>query len=811
MQFKPHVTLDPWQERARDAWTASRHAQRGPYHGIADVYTGAGKTFLGMACMVAASRVKPGLKVAVVCPTQALARQWQEEVILHTDVPAERVGRVDTHANATFATHDVIVYVLSSARRLKDGASRLARDARGHAVLLVVDECHRSGAAGATRIYEAATWGRLGLSATTERSGADAVDEDGLPVPLEDQPHGRQLGPMCFQFTLADGIAAGMLPRFEVHHHAVQLTEDEEVAYQRHEAEVRDCKDRLEHAGGDPERYQSYLGRGRARATPAQTNAAAALQAAYFARKGFLFQTTERLRVARLLVEEAWASAEPPRGAMLFHERVGVAEPPGPAALAPDAPDDLDTPEEDAEDDESPARTQRSRGARPAPSGIGATTLWHQLRADAADGRLPFGPDRIALEHAQLPPRARDAALTAFKRGEAQILVTVKALQEGIDIPDVGMGISVASTASARQRIQTMGRILRLPRVNGVRLRPEDVPVKQLHLVYVDVEPDTRIYKEKDWGQETGATRNHWWTWGLRAGAREEGEALAPTQVPEAEAWERVKDKLPGVWEGPPRGGRYRWRHDRVSLVVSDAVVADPGPVQAILAGRKGQFLVTPGLHVVLTWDATKHAFLARGRLAGPLALVEGSGGEDAAALVEHDTADERTGADPRPAPEGSEPTRPGQPRPAERPRAAPGEQTSRGARAPARAWTIVLAEACAAFRSADPTVLASALDELRRAGSTPEAKAATELVTLLQAGPPRAGPLPKADADAIYRTVQVPEMLALAARGWSARDDALVRAVAGALRRRADGKEGAKKRSFEAMAAVVEALASHA
>ena len=59
MNFQPHVTLDPWQEKARDAWMASRHAQRGAHHGIADVYTGAGKTFLGMACMVAASGVRP--------------------------------------------------------------------------------------------------------------------------------------------------------------------------------------------------------------------------------------------------------------------------------------------------------------------------------------------------------------------------------------------------------------------------------------------------------------------------------------------------------------------------------------------------------------------------------------------------------------------------------------------------------------------------------------------------------------------------------------------------------------------------------
>lgn len=784
MNFKPHVTLDLWQEKARDAWMASRHAQRGPFHGIADVYTGAGKTFLGMACMVAASGVKPALKVAVVCPTQALARQWQDEIILHTDVPAARVGRVDTHDNASFATHDVIVYVLASARRIKDGASRLTRDARGHVVFLIVDECHRSGAAGSTRIYEAATWGRLGLSATTERSGADAVDEDGRPIPLEDQPHGRQLGPMCFQFALADGIAAGMLPRFEVHHHAVQLTAGEEVAYQRHESNIRDCKDRLQNAGGDPERYRSYLGEGRARANAAQTGAAAALEAAYFSRKGFLYQTTERLRVARILVADAWASAEPPRGAMLFHERVGVAEPPGPAALSPDdsedldVPEDLDTPEDDAaEAGNAPRPAGRARSQ---PAGIGAVTLWHQLQADAMAGRLPFAPERIALEHGRLPQRARDAALTAFKCGDADLLVSVKALQEGIDIPEVGMGVSVASTASARQRIQTMGRILRLPRVNGVRLRPEQVPVKQLHLLYVDVEPDTRIYKETDWSEATGTTRNQWWSWALGAEERDEGEPLAPTEVPEAEAWERVKDQLPGVWQGPARGGRYRWKHDRVSLVVSDAVIADPGPVQTILGGRKGQFLVTPGLHVVLTWDATKRAFLARGRLAGPLVPVEGSGSEPGAAPIEHPDPNERDPAEAR---------------------------GGRDARVPARAWAPLLAEACSAFRAGDTPGLASALDELRRGGNAPEVQAATEVLSLLQTGARGAGPLPKPDADAIYRTVQVPEMMVLAVRAWAAGDAPLVGAVAEALGRRAEGKDGAKKRKLDARVTVLGAL----
>ena len=41
------------------------------------------------------------------------------------------------------------------------------------------------------------------------------------------------------------------------------------------------------------------------------------------------------------------------------------------------------------------------------------------------------------------------------------ILVTCKALDEGLNVPNTTVGVIVASTKSIRQRIQRMGRILR--------------------------------------------------------------------------------------------------------------------------------------------------------------------------------------------------------------------------------------------------------------------------------------------------------------------------------------------------------------
>jgi superfamily II DNA or RNA helicase len=41
------------------------------------------------------------------------------------------------------------------------------------------------------------------------------------------------------------------------------------------------------------------------------------------------------------------------------------------------------------------------------------------------------------------------------------VLVTCRALDEGINVPDASLAVIVASTASTRQRIQRLGRVLR--------------------------------------------------------------------------------------------------------------------------------------------------------------------------------------------------------------------------------------------------------------------------------------------------------------------------------------------------------------
>jgi superfamily II DNA or RNA helicase len=68
---------------------------------------------------------------------------------------------------------------------------------------------------------------------------------------------------------------------------------------------------------------------------------------------------------------------------------------------------------------------------------------------------------RVAAYHSNMGDNLRYDNLKMFRDGVIDILVTCRALDEGLNVPDTSVGIIVASTKSVRQRIQRMGRILR--------------------------------------------------------------------------------------------------------------------------------------------------------------------------------------------------------------------------------------------------------------------------------------------------------------------------------------------------------------
>jgi len=527
--------LAPWQRKAVRAWIQGDES--GPHRGTLEVFTGGGKTLIALACAAEVVRSIPELRLAVVVPTEALARQWQVAIERSTTLDPSDIGLLGAGSSTSFGRSRVVVAVLNTASK------RLPELARaGQPLMLIVDECHRAGAPTFSRVLTTSAQFRLGLSATPDR---EEFDDFGEPLAYDEQLVGQALGAVVFRFDLRDAREDGWLPDYDIHHHGLHLNPDERQRYESLSRRVDDAADRLKDLGYDA---------GRAQQLQARTDEIGIAARGYVAltsqRKDLLYRARERVRIARRLIEEALEGGS--RRILLFHERV------------------------------------REAGEL------------HAALASDLQGYV------VALEHSRLPTSERVAAVNDFRSGKAQVLVSVKSLVEGIDVPEADVGVSVASSSSVRQRIQSLGRVLR-------RQFDLDAPVKtaRMHLLYIADSVDEFIYSKEDWSDLTGAGRNHYWLWPLQPGLPAQHQAGPPAspRPTEEQEWERLGLRAPFKpvpWLGVFVGQEYSV--DTMGTVTngSGSVIANPQNVDAMVESVRGRpggrFRVTPYHRLVLVW-----------------------------------------------------------------------------------------------------------------------------------------------------------------------------------------------------------------
>jgi superfamily II DNA or RNA helicase len=409
-------------------------------------------------------------------------------------------------------------------------------------ILLIVDEAHRAGAPKFSRVLDSPAAYRLGLSATPDR---EEIGEDGEPLAFDEQLVGQKLGPVVYSFGLRDARLAGWLPDYTLSHHAVSLLPSERARYDALSRQIDDAQEGMQGLGGDPQRARLLSRRDDELGSVARRWVTLTGQ-----RKDLLYRASERQRVAAKLVIQSFEGAPEGRQprVILFHERMHEAE---------------------------------------------------DLREELAQ-RLPS--IAVALEHSGLPDRARRDALAGFASGTAPVLVSVKSLIEGIDVPAADTGISVASTSSVRQRIQSLGRVLR-------RSRDGSSKSASMHLIYVDDTVDDLIYGKADWSDLTGESANTYWRWNLGDEIPEPLPGPPRTPLPtEEQAWEVVRDQeLPTIWPGEVTGQEYSVDSKGVVHNAFKRLIANPQDVAEMIGklrnGRGGRFRVTPSHRLVIVWN----------------------------------------------------------------------------------------------------------------------------------------------------------------------------------------------------------------
>jgi len=528
------INLHPWQKECVEAWFKNRR-------GTIKVVTGAGKTILALAIIEQLQQSEKDLRVAIVVPTIVLLNQWREELLEKSNLPDDAIGFMGGGYNDDLSGNKkIMVCVLKSA---SEKLPHIVNETTGEKMLLVVDECHRAGSTEMSKVFATKRKYNLGLSATPEREYYDQeadqiIDESGYDESLL----GRELGPVVYEMTLKEAFLKGILPKFELRHYALPLVPKERNKYENLSRIIKELRDELKDQGSDRIRNENALFNW-CQSVAKQDSQLGQLANQFISKSGerkrLLYNAKARSdAVIKLLKEEL--NNNPEARAILFHESI----------------------EEVME-------------------------LYYKL----VKNNIP-----VVVEHSQLPDSLRDNSIELFRKGAAKVIVSARSLIEGFNVPSADIGVIVASSTSVRQRIQTLGRVLRKP---GSGSKEKKAVV---YVLYMDNTTDEYIYEKTDWGNIIGADKNRYFYWDLKS---EPEERSGPPREPKTKETDIDKEVLvegeeyPGEYEG------WEYSCDSAGNVFDDHKRPASNP-QGIpdkvykIKGGYGRFKVTPRNKFVL-------------------------------------------------------------------------------------------------------------------------------------------------------------------------------------------------------------------
>lgn len=459
------VQLYNWQEKARDLFLKQTSGR-----GIVQAVTGSGKTILAFSIIQELKERHNDLCVLIIVPKVVLMEQWYQDLIDNnkTNLDLSIVGRLGGGYKESFADGKrIIVAVVNSLFNLLINTSETqlftGEDDLKH-VLLIADECHRYTSEKYRHVLNPS--GKLkynyvfGISATPEREGfvriddypEEEIDEDDQDADTDDESINevyvpnlteKFIGKTIFNYDFSDAIEDEVIPLFTVHHHGIKLQDISEYnAISLHISNAQQALSPLMKKG-------HFLACVRRQAK--NQHAPYHLEALRFLsltlqRRFYLYQHALRYQFTQYLLKQAWAEYGQDLRCIIFHETI----------------------------EES-------------------MMIWKYL--------VQNGIKAVAHNSALL--NCRDEGLELFRKGEANIVCSAKTLIEGVNIPEAHLGIVSASNSSPRQRIQTIGRLLRRdPR--GFENR--------IHIQYFDDTIEERIYSEFDWDSFLGKNINKYYT-----------------------------------------------------------------------------------------------------------------------------------------------------------------------------------------------------------------------------------------------------------------------------------------------------------
>lgn len=418
---EPTVQLYLWQEEAVQRWKQSnpenvkgQNFDDAEFRGIIQAVTGAGKTVLAIECMNVWLQDNPTGNITVLVPTRALQHQWRRHLRKAFNEPIGVLG------GGKRDWQQINVVTMDTA------AKGLPETPPQH--LIVADECHNLGSD--TRkfaVIHNPHSAILGLSATPQR------EDTGLGMVS------YLCGPVVYTYGYSQARADEVIMPFTVRAVQVPLTPDELKLYNDLTEDIRAMSFILK------KRYGSHTNIFAIKPDPnnEEDGILNSFKNLCQARKRVLNQSYHRFSCVDEILR-----MHPDNRAMLFHERINQLEWMH-EKYSGNTPETLPDLELVGVDENGKKQW--------------AGTPWSTAGIDPPDASewLLDPPLQPLMYHGEMHRKEADAALADFKAGKSRLLMSVKALREGVDVPDADLGIMVSGTNATRARVQTLGRCLR--------------------------------------------------------------------------------------------------------------------------------------------------------------------------------------------------------------------------------------------------------------------------------------------------------------------------------------------------------------
>lgn len=397
--------LYEWQEKCLNRWFANKG------RGMVQAATGSGKTLLALSAVRRLDEKLGGkLLVRIVVPNGGLMRQWERalreflaDAVAREPYPEgvpEQIGMCGGGQKTT-TDRKYMIYVINSARY--ELARQLLSELRkGKQVFLIADECHHYGSSQNHLIFEFLPY----IEQYQENFFSMGLSAT-LPAGPEKSYLESMLGREIYNYGIAEASFGQTVCRYDIFHISLNFQKEERDSYEDISGKMTALYRRLLKSYpslremNQKQRFE-MLGRLSRDKNRRVAETAMSYMILSYRRKSLVCLAADRIACVCELTECLDTSER----IIIFGERISQAE---------------------------------------------------ELYGILQEKYL----GRVGRYHSKMGRQANKNVLERFRRGEIRILISCKAIDEGVDIPDASVGIILSGTSGQRQRIQRLGRIIR--------------------------------------------------------------------------------------------------------------------------------------------------------------------------------------------------------------------------------------------------------------------------------------------------------------------------------------------------------------